>query len=87
MQSRSREARSSADRQSHGDAQSLTECERAEEKLYLIWRSGRLRGDPILLQLWANSLQRLSTEAGSLHYFPWLLQENPVVNNVARPGR
>ena len=51
-----------------GGLAELTESEQAQEKLYLIWRSGRLR-DP-LLQLWANSLQR-DVEAGPLDYFAW----------------
>ena len=55
----------------------LSECEQAQEKLYLIWRSGRLRGDPLLVQFWANSLQRLDAEAGPLDYFAWLIRQHP----------
>ena len=59
-----------------GGLAELTESEQAQEKLYLIWRSGRLRY-PLLLQFWANSLQRLDVEAGPLDYFAWLIRQHP----------
>ena len=76
MQSSSSEARGSTP----GGLAELTESERAQEKLYLIWRSGMLSGDPMLTQFWANSFSRLEVEAGPLDYFVWLLQRHPATS-------
>jgi hypothetical protein len=76
MQSSSSQARSGTT----GGLAELTESEQAQEKLYLIWRSGRLSGDALLVQLWANSLERLEAETGPLDYFTWLLQRHPATS-------
>ena len=76
MQSLSSKARPSTS----GGLAEFTESEQAQEKLYLIWRSGILSGDPKLTQLWANSLSRLEVEAGQLDYFVWLVQRHPTTS-------
>ena len=53
----------------------LTEHELAQEKLYLIWRAGRLTC-PLYVQMWADSLGRLQLE-GECSYFCWLIQRRP----------
>ena len=55
----------------------LTEHELAQERLYLIWRSGRLADkDTLLAQMWADSLVRLQLE-GECSFFDWLVQRHP----------
>ena len=49
----------------------LTEHECAQEKLYLMWRSGRVRETNVAE--WAASLTRLQAE-GNTDYFCWLMR-------------
>ena len=54
----------------------VSEHELAQERMYLIWRSGRLANkDTLLAQMWGHSLDRLRGE-GSMDYFVWLMQRN-----------
>ena len=52
----------------------LTEHEMAQEKLYLIWRSGVVQG--AYIRAWANSLERLGGE-GDCAYLCWLFRIHP----------
>ena len=52
----------------------LTSHEEAQEKLYLLWRSGRVQGARI--ETWARSLKRLAKE-GECAYLLWLFRTHP----------
>ena len=54
----------------------LSAHERAQERLYRLWRAGWVRDENVLL--WAQSLERLSRE-GDCAYMMWLLQRFPPV--------
>ena len=59
----------------NSEARADLEChERAQEKLYLIWRSGMLQG--AYITAWARSLERLATEADCA-YIHWLFEKHP----------
>ena len=60
----------------------LTEHERAQEKLYRIWRAGRLT-TALHVEMWAESLKRLELEGGC-RYFAWIMQRNPELCNGSR---
>ena len=57
----------------------LSEHERAQEKLYLIWRAGLLEMTSNAAADWANSLARLQEE-GAVDYFCWLMRVQPIVH-------
>ena len=60
----------------------LTEHEMAQEKLYLIWRSGMVQG--VYIKAWADSLERLG---GDCAYLFWLFRANPPLTYAHRtPG-
>ena len=52
----------------------LTAHEEAQEKLYLLWRSGMVQG--AYIGAWARSLQRLAKE-GECAYLLWLFRTHP----------
>ena len=52
----------------------LTEHERAQEKLFILWRSGRVQAEHVAV--WAASLARLQEE-GSCEYLCWLFKRSP----------
>ena len=52
----------------------LSEHERAQERLYRLWRAGWIRQQNVVL--WAQSLERLQRE-GNCDYLVWLLQRFP----------
>ena len=52
----------------------LAQHELAEDKLYLIWRNGRLV-IPELYALWNESLARLTEKMGP-EYFGWVIQNH-----------
>jgi hypothetical protein len=54
----------------------LSAHERAQERLYRMWRAGWVRDETVLL--WAQSLERLQRE-GDCAYMMWLLQRFPPV--------
>ena len=54
----------------------LSAHERAQERLYRMWRSGWVREENVLA--WAKSLERLQRE-GDCDYIMWLLQRFPPV--------
>ena len=54
----------------------LSAHERAQERLYRMWRAGWVRDETVLL--WAQSLERLQLE-GDCGYIMWLLQRFPPV--------
>ena len=56
----------------------LSEHERAQEKLYLIWRAGLLEMTSTAAADWADSLARLQEE-GACDYFCWLMRVQPPV--------
>ena len=71
MQSQSAGACAAEDPQSRAE---LTEHERAQEILYLLWRSGRVRETNVAE--WATSLTRLQAE-GNCDFFAWLMRTHP----------
>ena len=75
MQSESSEVRREGDSETSSSSADLSEHERAQEQLYLIFR-GNFLTTPELVQIWANSLYRLSHE-GFCEYFDWLIQRHP----------
>ena len=75
MQSESPHLCGEGDSEAGSSSETLSEHELAQEKLYLIWRGNYLT-TPELVQIWANSLFRLSQE-GFCTYFDWLIQRNP----------
>ena len=54
----------------------LSAHERAQERLYRMWKSGWVREEYVLA--WAKSLERLQRE-GDCDYIMWLLQRFPPV--------
>ena len=52
----------------------LSRHERAQERLYRLWRAGWVTGGYV--QLWAQSLERLERE-GDTDYLMWLLRTFP----------
>ena len=58
------------------DQSGLSEHEKAQEKLYLIWRSGVLQGQNVYITTWARSLERLALE-GECAYLQWLFETHP----------
>ena len=56
----------------------LSEHEEAQEKLYLIWRSGVVQG--AYIRAWANSVERLGAE-GECNYLCWLFQTHPLLSD------
>ena len=54
----------------------LSEHEEAQEKLYVIWRSGVLQGQGAYIRAWASSLERLGAE-GDCAYICWLFNTHP----------
>ena len=54
----------------------LTEHELAQEKLYLLWRSGAVQG--AYIGAWALSLERLEAE-GECNYLCWLFRTHPTL--------
>ena len=56
----------------------LTEHELAQEKLYLIWRSGVVQG--AYIEAWGNSLERLGAE-GECSYLCWLFKTHPPLSD------
>ena len=71
MQPKSDAVRGSEDQETRAE---LTEHELAQEKLYLIWRSGRVQATNVAE--WAASLTRLQAE-GDCIYFAWLMRAHP----------
>ena len=66
--------------ENHMDQSGLSEHEKAQEKLYLIWRSGVLQGQDAFITAWARSLERLATEA-ECAYIHWLFKTHPPLND------
>ena len=62
------------------DQSGLSEHEKAQEKLYLIWRSGVLQGQNAYITAWARSLERLATEADCA-YIHWLFETHPPLSD------
>ena len=60
------------------DRAELTEHELAQEKLYLLWRSGRVQGANVTA--WARSLERLGAE-GECSYLCWLFKTHPPLSD------
>ena len=58
----------------------LSEHEEAQEKLYVIWRSGVLQGQNTYITAWARSLERLATEADCA-YIHWLFETHPPLSD------
>ena len=56
----------------------LTEHELAQEKMYLLWRSGRVQGADVTA--WARSLERLGAKA-ECSYLCWLFKTHPPLND------
>ena len=54
----------------------LSAHERAQERLYRMWRSGWVREENVLA--WAKSLERPQRE-GDCDYIMWLLQRFPLI--------
>ena len=75
MQSESSEVCGTGDISVGNLSADLSEHELAQEKLYLIFRGNYLT-TPELVEIWANSLLRLSQE-GFCMYFDWLVQNHP----------
>ena len=71
MQSQSGAARAGENSPNRAE---LTEHELAQEKLYLMWRSGRVQGANVTA--WARSLERLEAE-GECAYLCWLFKVHP----------
>ena len=61
-----------------GVATYLNEHEEAQEKLYLIWRSGVIQG--AYIRAWANSVERLGAE-GECNYLCWLFRTHPLLSD------
>lgn len=58
----------------HPTRAELTANEEAQEKLYLLWRSGVVQG--AYIGAWALSLERLAAE-GECNYLCWLFKAHP----------
>ena len=58
----------------------LSEHEEAQEKLYVIWRSGVLQGQDAYIRAWANSVERLGVE-GECNYLCWLFRTHPLLSD------